>query len=145
MKSLREYDDIKQKEVANKLNMSPSAYQQFESEKRIIPLKHLNKFCNEFNVSIDYVFNLTQKERYKKSKEEFSYDIVIKRLNEIRKEKKLSQKALAIKVGIPRTTLENYEVGKTDISTKSLYLICTKCRISADYLLGKNDTPKYLS
>lgn len=144
MKELREYDETKQITIAKTLKISASAYQQFESQKRIIPLKHLNDFCNLFNVSIDYLFGLTIKEKYRKSKKELSYNIFIKRLNEIRKEKKLSQKALAIKVGIPRTTLENYETGKTNISTKSLYLICQKCNVSADYLLGKTDNPKHL-
>ena len=37
-----------------------------------------------------------------------------------------------------------YEKGKTLILTSFLYTICKKYNISADYLLGKIDEPKYL-
>ncbi len=40
--------------------------------------------------------------------------------------------------------ITNYENGKHLIATPFLYTICSKYNISADYLLGKIDSPKYL-
>lgn len=53
MKEIRTFDLITQATVAEKLGISISGYQQFESQKKIIPLARLNMFCNYFNVSID--------------------------------------------------------------------------------------------
>ena len=41
--------------------------------------------------------------------------------------------------------ISNYESGKFLIATPFLYTICKKYNISADYLLGKIDNPKYLN
>lgn len=141
MKLVREYVSAKQKDVAEVLDLSQSAYQQFETQKRIIPIEHLNNFCNYYNISIDYVLGLTDDERYVGSREAISNDIFVERLHQFRKDNGFSQKKLAIKAKIPRTTIENYENYKASITTKSLYLISLNCNISADYLLGKIDTP----
>ncbi len=144
MKLIIDYEDWKQYEIANKLNISSSAFSQFKNQKRIIPIEILNKFCNLYNVSLDYFFDFTQTERYETSKKDISFNEFVERFNKLRRIKNISQKGIEIKTGIPRTTIENYETKITDISTKSLYLICQKYHISADYLLGKIDSPKYL-
>ena len=41
--------------------------------------------------------------------------------------------------------LAKYEKGKYIIATTYLYQICKRYNISADYLLGKIDSPKYLN
>ena len=43
-----------------------------------------------------------------------------------------------------RSALANYERGRNVIATSFLYTICTRYNISADYLLGKINNPKYL-
>lgn len=144
MKEIRTYDLNTQETVAKKIGLTKNAYTQFELQNDIIPLIYLNKFCNLFNVSIDYILGLNPKEKYNNSNSKISNKTAILRLIEYRKEKKLSQAGLALKTGLPRSTISTYERGKCPITTKSLYKICSKCEISADYLLGKIDTPKYL-
>ena len=141
---LRENKDLKQYDIANILNIYKGLYNQYETEYEIIPIKHLNTLSNYFNVSIDYLFNLTSQLNYKNSKETIDSIIVGNRLKEFRKEQKLTQEKLANILNMARSALANYERGRNIIATPFLYTICKKYHISADYLLGKTDSPVYL-
>ena len=64
MKELREYEGLSQREVAEAIGISRSAYNQFEKQYDIIPIKRLNQIANFFDVSIDYLFGLTKTRNY---------------------------------------------------------------------------------
>ena len=87
---LRENKDLKQYDIANILNIYKGLYNQYKTEYEIIPIKHLNTLSNYFNISIDYLFNLTSQLNYKNSKETIDSIIVGNRLKEFRKEQKLT-------------------------------------------------------
>ena len=70
--------------------------------------------------------------------------MVKNRLKEFRKENKLSQVKLSFLLNVAKGTIGNYETARSLIATPFLYTICKKYHISADYLLGKVDSPKYL-
>lgn len=55
LKSLRESKNITQKELANKLGISPSAIGMYESGKRNPDTSMLNILSNFFDVSVDYL------------------------------------------------------------------------------------------
>lgn len=57
------------------------------------------------------------------------------RIRKIREENKLSQQALADKLDIPKTTLRQYEIGKTEMSLWTLANFVKEFGISADSLL----------
>lgn len=144
LKEIRTYDLHTQKEIANELNISENTYTQYELQNKIIPLKYLIKFCDIFNVSIDYVLNLSSNKNYLNSKMGINYNIFLNRLKNLKAELKISTTKLSQEINVPRTTLTGYEKGKYSISLACLYTICKKYHISADYLLGKVDKPKYL-
>lgn len=68
--------------------------------------------------------------------------ITAKRLVEIRKRHKLTQKELCDKIGVLITTYSGYENGKHDIPTEAIVRICELLDISADYVLGITENPK---
>ena len=111
---------------------------------KIIPIYQINKLSNHFNVSIDYLLGLIANETYPHLKKEINKELLSSRLKEFRKEKKLTQEKLAKELNMARSALANYERGRNVIATPFLYQICKKYNISADYLLGKIDDPKYL-
>lgn len=145
MKEIRTDQDITQQTIADYLNISAFTYSHYETQDHIIPLKHLNNFCNYFNTSIDYVLGLNSNINYKNSKKEIDLNLAGIRLKKFRQENKLTQSKLADKLNVARTMITQYELGKFLISTHSLYTISNKYHISADYLLGKIDKPKYLN
>lgn len=144
LKELRENNNISQEKLRQVINVSKQAYNHFEKEYTIIPIKHLNTLCNYFNASFDYIFNFTNDLNYGLLKKDIDLKIVGLRLKEFRKENKLSQEKLAELLNVVKGTIGNYESSRALIATPFLYEICKKYKISADYLLGKINEPKYL-
>lgn len=145
LKELREERNLKIYDLSNILEFEKDSYGKYEREYSIIPLKHLNTICNYFDVSLDYVFEFTDVKKYCKIKNlDLDKKEVGKRIKIIRKENKLTQVMLANLLNTVHPVIANYENGKHLIATPFLYDICKKYRISADYLLGRVDEPKYL-
>ncbi len=141
---LRNEKGLSQIEVASILKIDHSQYSHYELEDRNIPIKHLITLANYYNVSLDYVFKFTKIKNYPNIKEKVNNILSGKRLKEFRKENKLNQTELGKILNCSYGTIAGYESGRYLIATPFLYEICKKYNISADYLLGKTDEPKYL-
>ncbi len=144
LKRLREEKELTQAFLAELLNIHEFVYGQYEREYTIMPIRHLNTLSNYFNVSVDYLFSFSLEKNYGNIRSSIDLNIVALRLKEFRKEKKLTQESLAQLLNVVKGTVGNYESGRALIATPFLYEICKKYKISADYLLGKIDEPKYL-
>ena len=144
IKKLREEQNKTQQEIASILGIARQTYNHYEIQDSIIPLKHLNNLANYYNVSIDYIFELTKQRKYSNFKKEININLSKERLKSFRKEQKLTQVKLANILNTFHTVIVDYEHGKNLIATPFLYTICKKYKISADYLLGKINDPKYL-
>ncbi len=59
LKDLREDNDVKQKELADYLNIKQNTYSQYENGKREIPLETLWKLADYYNTSVDYLIGKT--------------------------------------------------------------------------------------
>lgn len=59
LKDLREDKDVKQKELAELLNIKQNTYSQYENGKREIPLEMLWKLADFYDVSVDYLIGRT--------------------------------------------------------------------------------------
>lgn len=144
LKEIRIANNMSQKEVAKKLNLSRSSYSVWEINCEIIPLKHLIGFSEIFNVSIDYILGFTELCAYDKMLFKIDSFVAGNRLKEFRKENFLTQEKLAKVLNTTQTVIAGYESGRRLIATPFLYAICKKYHISADYLLGKIEYPKML-
>ena len=145
LRELRNNRNITQATLSSLLEIHEYVYGQYEREYVIIPLKHLNTLSNYFNVSLDYIFEFTNTINYEFTNTEINSLLSGQRLKEFRKDNKLSQVKLATLLNTVQPVIANYENGKHLIATPFLYQICKKYSISADYLLGKIDSPKYLN
>ena len=67
LKELREDKNISQQDLSKELDIDNSLLAKYEKEYYIIPIKHLNTLANYFDVSIDYLFGLSDKLNYKNS------------------------------------------------------------------------------
>lgn len=136
-------NNITKRTLANLVGVSESCYNHYESEDDIIPLKHLIVICDYFNISLDYILGFSDVSTCDCFKR-FDKKEAGKRLKEFRKEQKLTQTKLGDVLNIGQPVVANYENGKHLIATIFLYDICKKYKVSADYLLGRSDEPKYL-
>lgn len=59
LKDLREDNDVKQKELAEYLNIKQNTYSQYENGKREIPIELLWKLADYYNTSVDYIIGRT--------------------------------------------------------------------------------------
>ena len=63
LKDLREDNDYTQEGIAKLLNCKQNTYQQYESEKRQIPIEALKKLAILYKTSVDYIIELTNERR----------------------------------------------------------------------------------
>ncbi len=137
LKEIRENNNLSQTEIATILNINRSTYGHYETEYQTIPINHLIKFCDYFNISVDYVLGIPNNSKIKFKNT--NHKIVGERLKEFRKTNKLTQEKLATILNTTKTVICGYEKGRYMIATPFLYTICKKYNISADYLLGRID------
>ena len=136
---LREYADLSQKDLANKLGVTQQTYSLWEKGTKIIPLKHLNNLCNYYKTSMDYVLGLSNERTNSDIKEikELNKKLIGSRIKEIRERNKLTLRDLASELNTTSSTISAYETGKTLILTAFAYQICIKYDVSLDWLCGK--------
>ena len=75
----------------------------------IIPIKHLISFCNNFNITLDYIFNLSNQKEYAYIRNEINLQLAGLRLKEFRKDKKITQNKLALELNTTQGVIANYE------------------------------------
>lgn len=136
---LREEKDLTQEDIGKILNVSRVAISQWETNKEIIPLEKLNAYANYFNVSLDYIVQISNVKEYKIINKSLDSKIVGKRILYIRHKFGLTQKELANNLNTTHSTISAYETGKTSILTVFAYQICVKYNVSMDWLCGKID------
>lgn len=136
---LREYADLSQKDLANKLGVTQQTYSLWEKGTKIIPLKHLNNLCNYYKTSMDYVLGLSNERTYSDIKEikELNKKLIGSRIKEIRESNKITLRDLASELNTTSSTISAYETGKTLVLTAFAYQICIKYDVSLDWLCGK--------
>lgn len=61
IRALRENIGKNQTEIAKILGTSQSYYSEYELGKRELPIKHLIKLCNYYQVSADYILGIKNK------------------------------------------------------------------------------------
>lgn len=140
LREIRENLEITQKTVAKQLKLSPTIYNYFENKERIIPLKHLNNFCNLYNVSADYILGLSNINIYPSKKCKLNKKLIGSRVKEIRKKNNHTQQDLANLFNTTQSTISAYESGKTIILTAFLYTMCKEFNVSIDYIMGRRNT-----
>ena len=59
IRNLREDHDLLQKDIAKLLGISQQYYSDYENGKRLMPITHLIKLAQFYQVSLDYLVGLT--------------------------------------------------------------------------------------
>ena len=132
LKELREDNDLTQSEISEILSITRQNYSRWETNEKVIPLKHLANLSNYYKVSLDYITGLSKDNNYNEinlNKKEIGI-----KLKEFRSNNNISQKQLATFLNTTQSTVSAYESGKTLILTAFAYQICKQYNISFDWL-----------
>lgn len=138
LRESRENIDLKQKDIAEFHNVNFSTVSGWETGKDTIPLKRLIKYANHYNFSLDYLFGLT---RYNDSSYlplKIDLNLIAKNLRIIRKNHKMTQEDVAIKINTTQASYAHYENAVNLIPTAFLYNLTKIYKpFSIDSLLGR--------
>lgn len=138
---LRKDKGLKQKDIADVLEVLEDRYSKWERGIDDISLMKVNLLANYHEVSLDYLLGLSDY-NVKTPRKEIDFNILPKRLLEIRKQANLTQAELSEKVGFSQRTYSDYERGKFTPTTSKLCYIAMYYNISFDYLVGRTDNKK---
>lgn len=132
-----------QKEFAKILNVSTSYVSNWENGYNEITIPILNRICNVWNVSFDYMMGFSTNNATNKIKD-VDKKYLGRKIREIRKQEGLTQEKMAKKINTYRFLISDYETGRKSISTADLKQICETFGFSADWCVGKiNECIRY--
>ena len=132
LKELREDKDLTQNDISNLLLITRQNYSRWETNEKVIPLKHLTTLSNYYKVSLDYITGLSKENSYREIILD-AKEIGLK-IKEFRKKNNISQAQLANFLNTTQSTISAYESGKTLILTVFAYQMCKQYNISLDWL-----------
>ena len=138
-RNIRINHGLTQKEFGEILGISKSYVSDIENGYTGLSVEHINKICNNYNVSFDYIMGLSNT---LESYEEINVNakVIGNNLKKFRKDKKLPQKAIFTELNTTSSTWSAYETGKVIIKTDFLYTVCKKYNLSVDKMLSSKDT-----
>lgn len=128
LKELRARNNLTQRELAQKLNLSYGTIAMYETGKRSPDYDTLNKIADLFNVSTDFLLG----------RDSSGFGT---RLKELREEKNLTRDALAKKLNISYSAVSKYETNVRFPDKETLRQLADFFNITLDFLLGRTDDP----
>ena len=142
-KEIRNSLDLKQREIAEKTNISRGAYANIEAETANVKLKYLLTYCNTFNLSMDYVCSLKETNDTSSLKKinKINKKLMADRLTTLEKENKKQAKDIAAELGILKSTYSGYKNSKQSNLMQTLMLkkLASKYNYSIDWLIGRSE------
>ena len=137
IKAIREDNDLTQTDIARLLGVNRSAYSLWELGINTIPFSNLVKFCNHFNLSLDYVLGISSVKKYTLVNENIDIKILGERLKFIRKKERKTQEDIARLLNTTHSTWSAYENSKVLIPTIFIWKFAVEYKCSIDWLCGR--------
>lgn len=120
LRKSRERLDFTQTQIAEILERDPSTVSGWENGKDTIPLLKLIEYANEFDLSLDYLFGIKNKNTKYKPLKIDSYRLSLN-LRKLREKNHMTQEEVASKLNTTQSTYSGYERNETLIKTTFLY------------------------
>ncbi|MDE6604727.1 MAG: helix-turn-helix domain-containing protein [Clostridia bacterium] len=141
IKKLRKEFNISQLQLSLEIGYGKSIISYWETSFRIPCADAIIILSRYFQVSTDYVLNLTDDNTMLHRIDDFEVDMSTfnLRLKELRKQKNLSQDQLALKTGLTQTSINHWEKGKCIPTADAIVALARYFGVTTDYLLGESD------
>lgn len=127
---------LTQSEVAKLLKRSYKTISGWENNYDNIPLKLLLNYANYFNLSLDYLYGLTDKD-LKYTKFNLNLKVLGIKLRILRKNNYLSEEQVATLINTNQSVISRYENSQVLISTTFLYSLSKLYNFSIDELFDR--------
>ena len=134
LSDIRNEAGMSQAKLAEELGVTQQAVNTYENSDKDIMTSTILRIADYFNVSVDYLMGISES---KDILEPRSNDECYKRIGDIRRLKRLSQKQMAELLGVSQQQVGRFESGKYDLSGKRFLQIAEVCDVSLDYLAGR--------
>ena len=145
LETLRELNNLKAKDIAEKLGVYKSVYSEWENNKTPIPTKRLIELASIYQINIDYLLNLTTKKMTIIQNPTFDLKAIGIRLKNIRTSLNLTLRVLGEKLNCSYSAFAAYERGEKLINSEILVSFAIISNYSIDYILGRTSTKNPLT
>lgn len=135
IRDLREDHDLTQFKMAELLGVKRTTYAMWELGDVDFPIEKIIFLAEYFKTNIQYLVGLTNDKGYFPHPTIISQKELGRRLRSFRLSRGLTQKQMAISLGINQSSYAYYEYGTTGISTHKLFLLSNTFRVNLDELL----------
>lgn len=137
LRSFRQLKGMTQKELADKLSISPSTIGMYEQNRRVPDIDTISKIAQVFSVSIDYLLGIEKSgginySDFKIFDESFDFK---ERVRSLMREQKMSEETFMEKTGFSKELKDEYLYANRIPSLEDLIKIAGVLRVSTDYLL----------
>ena len=139
LRDIREIHNLKQKDLAQLLNVTRPNYTRWETKANMIPLKKLNALCNFFKVDMDYIMGINRYPKKMQNNNIIDKELIGKNIKIFRHKHHLTQEELAKILHTTHSVISSYEHGKTLILTAFLVQIAIKYNESMDLICGRKE------
>lgn len=138
LSELRTASGMTQAKLAERLGTTQQTINKYENESRDIAISKVVPIADFFNVSLDYLMGVSE---VRDVAEPVCSESVVKRLGDVRMQKRLLQKELAELLGTSQQQIAKYETGKQEITSSRFIKFAEVCGVSLDYLAGRTYDP----
>lgn len=128
----------RQGDIAEILNVKTNTYSKWENCINDMSIEKCNDLANYYHTTMDYMLGLSNIRIVINNILDIDWNVLCKRLYELRKGTNLSQDVLSKKLGFPQTTYSQYESGKRKPTTMKLLVVAQYYNVSFDYLVGRS-------
>ena len=135
IRDIREDRDKLQREIADYLGITSTAYGKYETGQNKIPVKNVIALAEYYDVSIDFLLGETRSI----IRHPATTDKRGNRLREIRKRHNFNQTQIAEKINMSQMGYSKYVTGEILLNTHILIKLARIYNVSMDYLLGLTD------
>ena len=135
LKKLRKQSGLKQKEIAEQLNITTGGYSNYERNFSLPSCEKLVLLANIYHTTLQYIIT---GEQDTKCYDEENFCPFPQRLCELRERKNMTQQQTADLLGIRKATYQGYEYDKYEPKLDKLLKLAELFDVTLDELMGRN-------
>ncbi len=141
LKKIRKANRLTQDDMANLLDCSRSAYNNWERKVNMLPLDKADQISLYFNISLSYILGLKPSETPNKDIKPMNYNTLLRNLEQLKGLHDQTYNDIAKYLKCKERTCQRYFNGNYKIPLDRLILLSKLYNIDLDTLCGKIEKP----